>query len=481
MFSYGRGATKISKDPEQVKALEQVYSTTLERSYEIFTRAISNHDAPLLCDMFRAMSTSQLYGARNASPLHAIARALPDMAAFGMREAVVEALNIGTYAGGGFVTTGEPGDEPLYAGIDTLWHRAGEFALPIRYTSSKSHESYVESIWKVAQIKTHQTLKSRVFARVAQTIGLGATTMENVEFKTGGSESEEEIHEGIEASDEEDRAIEQTIAVVEVRTHRVTLPHLGDHQTLKALVGMGPKHVAVFDTPSLVVSVTALWDVLKWKFYWQFVLFSLWLLSFLVFAESVARRDVPQSQVAQFAVVHAFADVFVTAGVFYFGFYELRQHRRERAAVTLGSDANFRESGEHLFWNVEQRLTCFCVLASLVLHAVDELWRLGLLGDRDDDERKALRRWSLRVTGVTSIVIWVGLLHYLRGFDSTAPIIRMCGLLPYSYLNNDITTIVPLTSVKQVRADRVRLHSVLSLLDGARDGLRDRFPRDVLP
>ena len=162
---------------------------------------LGNPDADLLIGMFSAVTANSSDGSSlriNAlqKPLETISMIIVRMAESNMKNAIIAALKIGDYNGDGFVPCAELGTKPMYAdmkNLQTFVYRLGPHPVPLACDGKK------------------ETL----FADIV--------------------------------SD----SISDKKNPVEVSIYRVALPHLGDLQTLRALVGMGPSAIDIFATQAV--------------------------------------------------------------------------------------------------------------------------------------------------------------------------------------------------------------------------------------
>jgi hypothetical protein len=151
--------------------------------------------------MFSAVTASSSDGSSlriNAlqKPLEAISLNIARMAESNMKNAIIAALKIGDYNGDGFVPCAELGTQPMYADMkdhQTFVYRQGPHPVPLHECSEK---------------------KETLFADIVS---------DSISDKNP----------------------------VEVSIYRVALPHLGDLQTLRALVGMGPSAIDIFSTQAV--------------------------------------------------------------------------------------------------------------------------------------------------------------------------------------------------------------------------------------
>ena len=277
------------------------FETPPHRDFEVFTLAINNHDSPLLIDMFKAMSTGQLRGGEHPLPLEAIARALPQMADQGMTEAIIEALSIGTYRGGGFVQTsfyetfGDEQSPPCYASLDRETFRGGAYTLPVKYDSlHDSVQVNADSIWSDVLIDMQKKKQNeKEVARKKRRRSVRGGGKEPTYWQRFGELDTfyvvvwfivvllvlllltltewpqkawkrtvivvvmvfplvlRSMYHVFGDIDVGDNRVDRSDAVVEMRTFRATLPHLGDLRILRALFQMGPESVNMFATTSV--------------------------------------------------------------------------------------------------------------------------------------------------------------------------------------------------------------------------------------
>ena len=200
----------------------------------LFTQAVENHDIPLLCRMFQGASTVSLFGAREQTPLEAISRVLPRMADLRMDDAVLEALRIGEYNGGGFIRCLDP-RWPPFAEIKETKAKGGAYPLPF----DADGKSLWEGMFKYMEVQevgeTDSTSSSQLSTDHQRAHPISVNRSDSFyahqQRKPRGS-------------------------AVEVSLFRVSLPHLGDLRTLRALVAMGPDAIDIFATPAVNICVS---------------------------------------------------------------------------------------------------------------------------------------------------------------------------------------------------------------------------------
>ena len=201
------------------------------RLFNILKDAMHNKDDLLLSGIIRAVSTDKLFGARNLVALEAISSALPQMANNGMAAAVQASLELGTFAGGGFVLT-DPDAPPVYGSMVDTEIQGNPFPLPVRLDFNLQDEvPEGRSIWSWPTPFIIQGLRFRTES--------GAPPEECDQEQDNEDDSDDSFHE------------DRGSAMVEVVRYRVTLPHLGNVVTLNALLNMGPDYVRFFGTSAV--------------------------------------------------------------------------------------------------------------------------------------------------------------------------------------------------------------------------------------
>ena len=176
--------------------------------------------------------------------------------------------------------------------------------------------------------------------------------------------------------------------------------------------------------------VAALWTKYQWEFAKQTVLYAVWLVCFTVYADAVARwggrlfeGSHPFNGTGSVLVgaIHATSLASSVVLELYFLRREIRQHNEEQTAkVAFWTEPSF--------WNCLQRSTHILFWAVLIVNFVvwgtnnATLTASGSSGTTDGTTVLDVLRF---VTAFCVIMMWIGWLHYFRGYVYTSVIIRM--------------------------------------------------------
>lgn len=143
-----------------------------------------------------------------------------------------------------------------------------------------------------------------------------------------------------------------------------------------------------------------------------------WLSFFTLFAEVISSEgktlfySSPYPINSSAEATHVISFIGTLFGWWHFTWREVKQYREEEVTVHTES----KLFTEHKFWNYLQRINYGIVFVALVLDLII------LRSNAESDELLDLLR---SVTAVCAILMWIGSLHYMRGFEYTAHIIRM--------------------------------------------------------
>ena len=190
-------------------------------------------------------------------------------------------------------------------------------------------------------------------------------------------------------------------------------------------------HGFFFSPVQMKAVIDSLWDKYAHCFYKQMALYFLWLMCFLVYANTLAwhggalfdgTHPFNGTRPAMAGVMHVMSLASSVLLELYFASREWRQNREEKGANVASWNS------EHSFWNCLQILThsffWLVIIMNLVVLFTDNATLTVSGSSGTEDGTKVLDVLRV-VVALSSILMWIGWLHYFRGYRPTSYIIRM--------------------------------------------------------